>query len=59
MNELNVLSHQGLADIDRKSASSLSLGNYTGMVKRFLNRHQIKLTSRTRQYWYLIQFTLV
>ena len=53
-NELHDLSTQGLAVIHRKPPSSLSLGNYTAMVKRVSNRYHIKLASRPRQYWHSI-----
>ena len=50
-NELRELCEQGLADSHRKSLRGLILGNYTKMKKRVSNRHQIKLTARSCEYW--------
>ncbi len=57
--ELHDLREQGLADIHRKSPRGLNLGNYTGMKKRDLKRHQIKLAVRSCQYWRSLQSSLV
>ncbi len=57
--ELHDLSNKGLANIHRKPSMSLSFVNYSGMAKRVLNRHQIKLASRLRQCWHSLQINPV
>jgi hypothetical protein len=58
-NEFHNLSKKGLADIDMKPPRVLSLGNYTGMKKQGLNRHQTKSDARPRQYWLSLKIDLV